>query len=602
MISNNIRLLSANEAVARGAFEAGVSFAAAYPGTPSTEILEAIAEFKGDVIAEWAPNEKVAMESAIGASIAGARALAAMKMVGVNVAADPLFSFAYSGVNGGMVLVSGDDPSLHSSQNEQDNRYYAPFAKVPMLEPSDSQEAKDMVKAAFEISETFDCPVLLRMTTRVCHSKSLVDIGEREEVGRRPYTKNLAKYDLIPARSKELRKVLEQKMQKLADFSETCAFNFEEWNGPKIGIITSGIAYQYAREVFGDSASYLKLGFTHPLPKSKIKDFAARVETLYVVEELEPYLEDQIRQLGVSCIGKERIPKYYELNPDIVAKALLGKENPVIEYDASVVVPRPPVLCAGCPHRGFFVELGKMAKRHKLVIAGDIGCYALGGAEPLNAKDLSICMGAAPSIAHGAQKIFDKFGDKTRAIATIGDSTFFHMGLNSLLDTVYNRSNVITCILDNRITGMTGQQEHPGTGFTLQGAPTKELSIEAIVRAVGVDHVRVIDPNKLADVRGALEWAYGLDAPSVIITEWPCALKKLSPDEQRDYKRIAKSCTVDDEQCNGCRLCLNIGCPALSVDTASGKAKINEMACVACEVCGQVCNHDAIVTREAENV
>jgi len=600
MTSGIIKLMTGDEAVAQGAFEAGVSYASAYPGTPSTEILENIAKFKGDIIAEWAPNEKVAVENVIGASLAGARSFAAMKMVGVNVAADPLFSVAYAGVTGGMVLISADDPSMHSSQNEQDNRYYAPHAKVPMLEPSDSQESKDMIKAAFEISENFDVPVLFRMTTRVCHSRSLVEIGERKEVERRPYVKNLAKYDLVPAVSRRLRAELETKLHKLDEFSETCEFNRIEWNGPKIGIITSGVSYQYAREVFGDTASYLKLGFTYPLPKKKIRDFASRVEVLYVVEELEPYLEDQIKQLGISCIGKEKIPNMYELNPDIIAKSLLGIEGQIINYDAKIVVSRPPVLCAGCPHRGFFVELAKSAKKRHVMISGDIGCYGLGGAAPLNAKDSCICMGAAPSIAHGAQKIFNKFGDNTRVVATLGDSTFFHTGINSLIGVVYNKSNTITCILDNRITGMTGQQENPGTGFTLQGEPTKAIDIETVVRALGVDQVRVVDPNQLHDVRDALQWAYELDEPSVIITKWPCAMKKLTAQEHEQYKRTTKSVIVIDDKCSGCRLCLNIGCPALFFDKAAKKARIDNVACIACGVCGQVCNRSAIVSANEE--
>jgi indolepyruvate ferredoxin oxidoreductase alpha subunit len=341
------------------------------------------------------------MEGAVGASIAGARALAAMKMVGVNVAADPLFSFAYSGVNGGMVLITADDPGLHSSQNEQDNRSYAKFAKIAMIEPSDSQESKDMIKAAMDISEKFNTPILFRMTTRVCHSKGLVEIGERSETGKKPYIKNLAKYDLIPAVSKRLRAEMEGRLKKLADFADETDLNYFEWNDTKIGIISSGVAYQYAKEVFGDKASYLKLGFTYPLPVKKIKEFSSRVETLYIIEELEPYLEEQIKQMGINCIGKDKIPNMYELNPDIIAKSLLDEEKPLIQYNHSLVANRPPVLCAGCPHRGFFYEL---AKKKNVVMVGDIGCYALGGADPLNAKDLAICMGSAPSIGHGMQR------------------------------------------------------------------------------------------------------------------------------------------------------------------------------------------------------
>ena len=593
-----IRLMSGNEAVALGAVEAGLSYASGYPGTPSTEILEQLAEFRDEVIAEWAPNEKVALECAIGASIAGARSLAAMKMVGVNVAADPLFSAAYSGVNGGLVLVSADDPGLHSSQNEQDNRFYAPFAKVPMLEPSDSQEAHDMVKAAFAISETYDAPVLLRMTTRVCHSKSLVVTGNRKKAVRRPYARNVAKYDLVPGNARPLRANLEHKMKRLAEFAEGTEFNRLEWNGPGIGVIASGMGYQYAREVFGERASYLKLGLTHPLPVRMIADFAARVETLYVVEELEPYLENQIKQLGIACVGKDHIPPMYELNPSILVKTLLNKPTPTIECDTAAAPPRPPMLCAGCPHRGFFVELGKIAKRQKTMIAGDIGCYALGLAPPLEAQDLLICMGAAPSVGHGAQRVFDKFAEGTRVVATFGDSTFFHTGIPSVLNLVYNNSNVIVCILDNRITAMTGQQENPGTGVTLQGAPTKEADIEAVVRALGVEHVRVVNPMDLREVRQALKWAFGLSTPSVIVTKWPCVLKSLRGAEKTKYAHKSRTVKVREEACNGCRSCLKIGCPAISFDAARERASIDQEVCVGCEVCNQVCGSDAIVNGE----
>lgn len=585
------KLLTGNEAVAQGAYEAGVTYAAAYPGTPSTEILENIAGFKKDIIAEWAPNEKVAMENAIGASIAGARTFAAMKMVGVNVAADPLFSFAYAGVNGGMVLISADDPGLHSSQNEQDNRHYAKFAKIAMLEPSDSQESKDMIKAAMEISEKFNTPVLFRMTTRVCHSKSLVEIGERKEDSKKPYVKNLAQYDLIPSVSKRLRAELEDRLHKLTAFADETDLNYFEWNDSKIGIISSGVAYQYAKEVFGDKASYLKLGFTYPLPPKKIKEFSSRVEILYIVEELEPYLEEQIKQMGITCIGKDKIPNMYELNPDIIAKGLLGEENPLIQYDRSLVVNRPPVLCAGCPHRGFFYEL---AKKKNVVIAGDIGCYALGGADPLNAKDLAICMGAAPSIGHGAQKIFNKFNENLRVVATIGDSTFFHTGINSIMNIAYNHSNTVTVILDNRITGMTGHQDHPGTGFTLQGMPTKALPIEAVVMALGIDHVRTVNPLKLTQVSEALDWALALDEPAVIITRWPCVLKKKSTQDKEEFGDYMASCEISEEHCIGCKMCIKTGCPALRFDKNDKKATIDPVQCAGCEVCLQVCPVKAI--------
>lgn len=585
------KLLTGNEAMVQGAYEAGVAYAVAYPGTPSTEILETIAKYKKEIIAEWAPNEKVALESAIGASIAGARSLAAMKMVGVNVAADPLFSFSYSGVNGGMVLISADDPGLHSSQNEQDNRNYAKFAKVPMLEPSDSQEAKDIMKAAFELSERFDTLVLVRVTTRVCHSKSLIEIGERLEVGKKPYVKNLQKFDLVPAVSRKLHLEVEKRLKNLQAFSEETDLNFIEWNDKKIGIVSAGVSYQYAKEVFGTSASYLKLGFTYPLPIEKIKAFAAEVEILYVIEELEPFMEEQIKAAGIACIGKDKIPKTGELNPDIIAKALLGQERPLIEYDSSIAVNRPPTLCAGCPHRGFFYEL---AKRKNVMITGDIGCYGLGGSDPLNAKDTCICMGASISMGHGAQKVFNKFNDTMRTIATIGDSTFFHTGINSLLQVVYNRSNTITCILDNRITGMTGHQQNPGTGFTLQGMPTKIVDIPELVKALGVDYIKTVNPLNLKEVKEAFDWALELDEPSVIITRWPCVLKKHSEKDLQEFGDYVGKCFVNEEKCTGCKMCIKTGCPALRFNKDVKKVKIDDVQCVGCEVCLQVCPVQAI--------
>ncbi len=586
------KLLSGNEAVAQGAYEAGVTYATAYPGTPSTEILENIAEFKNDIIAEWAPNEKVALECAIGASIAGARALSAMKMVGVNVAADPLFSFAYSGVNGGMILVSADDPGLHSSQNEQDNRYYAKFAKIAMLEPSNSQESKDMVKAGMEISEKFDTPILFRMTTRICHSKSIVEIGERQEVAKKPYVKNQQKYDLIPSVSRKLRVVLDDKLKKLEEYSNNTDLNYFEWNDKKIGIIAAGVAYQYAKEVFGDRASYLKLGFTYPLPMEKIRAFAKEVETLYVIEELEPYMEEQIKAAGIACIGKEKIPNTGELTSDIIAGALLGEKPTVIEYNANVVVNRPPTLCAGCPHRGFLYEL---AKRKNIMITGDIGCYSLGGSEPLNAKDTTICMGASISMGHGAQKAFNKYNDSMRTISVIGDSTFFHTGINSLMHVAYNHSNTITCIMDNRTTGMTGHQENPGSGFTLQGLPTKIIDIPALVKAIGIGQIRTVNPLNLKEVKEAFDWALDLDEPSVIITRWPCVLKKFSEEDNKEFGNYFGKCKIEEAECTGCRICVKTGCPALRYNKETKKVQINLAQCVGCEVCKQVCKYDAIV-------
>lgn len=589
------KLLTGNEAVAQGAYEAGVTYATAYPGTPSTEILENIAEFKKDIIAEWAPNEKVALECVIGASIAGARTISAMKMVGVNVAADPLFSFAYSGVNGGMMLVTADDPGLHSSQNEQDNRYYAKFAKIAMLEPSDSQESKDMVKVAMEISEKFDTPVLFRMTTRICHSKSLVEIGERQEVAKKPYVKNSQKYDLVPSVSRKLHVVLEDKLKKLEVFSNETDLNYIEWNDKEIGIISSGITFQYAKEVFGDSASYLKLGFTFPLPMEKIKAFANQVGTLYVIEELEPFMEEQIKAAGIACIGKDKIPTIGELTPDVLNKVILGIESAIIDYDADTVANRPPTLCAGCPHRGFFYVLSKLKN---VMINGDIGCYSLGGAEPLNAKDTTICMGASISMGHGAQKAFDKHNETMRTISTIGDSTFFHTGINSLLHVVYNRSRTITCILDNRITGMTGHQQNPGTGFTLQGMPAKIVDIEKLCIALGVDHIRTVNPLNLKELKDTFDWALAIDEPSVIIARWPCVLKKYTEDDKKEFGGFGH-CSIDEDKCTGCRMCVRTGCPALRYNKETKKTKIDAAQCVGCMVCNQVCKFDAI-KREGE--
>jgi indolepyruvate ferredoxin oxidoreductase, alpha subunit len=591
------KLLTGNEAIARGAYEAGVKYASAYPGTPSTEILENIATYQNDILAEWAPNEKVALEAVIGASIAGARTIASMKHVGVNVAADPLFTFAYTGVNGGMVLITADEPGQHSSQNEQDNRNYAKFAKIAMLEPSDSQESKDMVKAAFDISEKYNIPVLIRMTTRVCHAKSIVEFADRQEVGIKEYVKDIKRYLTVPAHARVMRVNLEVRLQKLQEFSNNTNLNYIEWNDKKVGVIASGGCFSYAKEVFGDSTSYLKLGFTHPLPAEKIKEFCSQVDKVYVIEENDPYIEEKVRILGFNCLGKNLFPSYGELTPDVIRKALYGKENPSLTYDEDKVVPRPPTLCAGCPHRGFFYELGK---RKNVMVSGDIGCYTLGFAEPYNAMDQNVCMGAGVSIGHGAQQVFNmNENSPMRVVAVLGDSTFFHTGINSLLHVTYNRSNIITVILDNRITGMTGHQENPGSGYTLQGKETTEVDIEKLIKACGIEHVFVINPNDLKAVSNALEWAVSLDAPSVIITRWPCVLKKLSKQDKEEFKgAFTKRCTIDAENCIGCRICIRTGCPAVSFDKNSKKASIG-LDCVGCEVCLQVCPKQAIQKEEA---
>ncbi|SCZ77540.1 indolepyruvate ferredoxin oxidoreductase subunit alpha [Acidaminobacter hydrogenoformans] len=582
--------MTGNEAIARGAYEAGVVYASAYPGTPSTEILENTAQYP-EIISEWAPNEKVALEAVLGASIAGGRALAAMKHVGVNVAADPLMTISYTGVTGGLVLISADDPGCHSSQNEQDNRILAKFAKIACVEPSDSQESLDYMKAAYEISEKYDVAVMLRMTTRVCHSKSLVEQGERVEKEIIPYVKRPEKYIAAPAHAKKLHPVVEAKLVDLEKFSNETTLNRVEWFDKKIGIVTSGVAYQYAKEVFGENASYLKLGFTNPMPMDKIRDFAAQVEMLYVIEELEPFMEDQIKAAGISCVGKEKIPNIGELNPDIIAKALLGEERPLIEIDKDKIVGRPPTLCAGCPHRGFFYAL---KKKKNVMVTGDIGCYTLGASEPLNTTDTVIDMGASISMGHGAQRVLDKAGKGMKVVSVIGDSTFFHSGITSLIDVVYNQGNTVNVILDNRITGMTGHQENPGTGYTLSGKKVKEVEIDTLVRALGVELVINVNPLDLDAVTKALDAALAFEGPSVIITRWPCALKKFTPEDIKEFGKAQPVCYVVEEECRGCRLCNKTGCPAIVFDKAKKKSYIDPNACVGCEVCLQVCPFHAI--------
>ena len=585
-------LMTGNEAVARGLYEAGVAFASAYPGTPSTEILENVAEkYKDSIACEWAPNEKVAFEAAVGASFVGGRSFAAMKHVGLNVAADPLLTFAYTGVNGGMVFVSADDPGLHSSQNEQDNRFYARMGKFIMLEPSDSQEAKDMAVMGYELSEQFDSPVMLRMTTRVCHSKSLVEFGDVQEQRKKEYVKNRAKYDPVPAMAKGMHMAVEKRWKRLLEYTEVCPLNREEWHTDEIGIVSAGAAYQYAREVFGDNASYFKCGMTSPMPLESIRKFAAKVKKLYVVEELEPYMEDLMRAAGIDCVGKALIPIEGELNPDIVRKSLTGEVTPTIEYDKSVVPGRPPMLCAGCPHVGLFYELGKI----KDVIAiGDIGCYALSGNPPLNAKDFALCMGSGFSMAHGAAKIMEKFGENKKIVGVVGDSTFFHTGMNSMLDAVYNHSNVTLIVVDNRITGMTGHQENPGSGYTITGEHAYPADIEGVARAFGMTDIHKVNPMDLEATRKALKEAIAFEGPSLVITRYPCALKKRSPEDNAEFGTEKAKYAVDNDACIGCKSCLRLGCPALSFDGGAKKADIDRVACAGCGVCAQVCPKKAI--------
>jgi indolepyruvate ferredoxin oxidoreductase alpha subunit len=588
------QLMTGDEAIARGAYEAGVLFASAYPGTPSTEILENLTAYD-EIEAEWAPNEKVAVEAAIGASIAGGRSMASMKHVGLNVAADPLFTFAYTGVNKGMVVVTADEPGQHSSQNEQDNRNYAKFAKIPMVEPSNSQECKDMVGIALDISEEYDTPVLMRTTTRVCHSKSIVECGDRSDAGIRGYTKNTPKYVVVPDFARGLRVKVEERAGKLLDYSEKTALNVIQWNGKKTGVIASGVCYHYAREIFGDTVSYLKLGFTWPLPEKKMTEFCSVLDEVYIIEENDPYIEEKALTLGFASKikGKNVIPHFGELTPDVLRKAIFGKINPTLSANPAMIIPRLPTFCPGCPHRGFFYELGS---RKNVVVGGDIGCYTLACSEPYNAMDFSICMGSSFSGGHGAQKIFNRIpGNETRVVSVLGDSTFFHTGINSLLEVVYNNSNTVCVILDNAITGMTGHQNNPGNGLNAKGEIANSTSIEEVVRAIGVKNVAIVNPNNLAEVKKALDWALNLSEPSVIITRWPCVLKRITQAEKEAFQNpFTTVCKVADEKCIGCKMCLKCGCPALCFDTEKKKASIDPIQCVGCTVCNQICSKAAI--------
>lgn len=591
------RLLTGDEAVARGAYEAGVRFASAYPGTPSTEILENIATYP-EIYAEWAPNEKVALESTIGASMAGARAMASMKHVGVNVAADPLFTFAYTGVNGGAVIISADEPGQHSAQNEQDNRNYAKSAKMPMFEPADSQECKDMIVEAYEISEKYDCPVLFRMTTRICHSKSIVECADRKEVPIKSYEKDVKKYCCVPANAKVLRRNLEVKLADLKAYAEQSRFNFAEYHDGKVGVIASGACRKYAKEAFGDTVSYLNLGFTNPMPDDLIRSFCEKMDTIYIVEENDPFIEEHIKQLGFACHGKDLLPKYGEMTGDVIRQCILKEEIKTIDYDQSGVVARPPTLCAGCPHRGFFYELGRMKN---VMVSGDIGCYSLGFAKPYNALDSLLCMGGGFSIGHGAQKVFSMEGSQgMRVVSVMGDSTFLHTGINSLINVVYNGSNTVNVILDNRITGMTGHQENPGSGYNAKGNHATAIDLEAVVKAIGIQHVKTINPNDLKEVKETLETFLALEEPSVIITKWPCALKKFSAEDKEEFAgAFTTKLKVNEDKCIGCKMCMKCGCPAISFDSDRKKAMIDRIQCLGCDVCAQLCPKDAMEQEEA---
>ena len=592
------KLMTGDEAVALGAYEAGVHFASAYPGTPSTEIMENFATYEG-VYAEWATNEKVALEAAAGASFAGARSFSSMKHVGLNVAADPLFTFAYMGVNGGSVVITADEPGQYSSQNEQDNRNYAKAAKMPMFEPSNSQECKDMMIEAYEVSERFNTPVLFRMTTRVCHSKSIVEVGERKEVPIKDYVKDAKARVSVPANAKVWRREVEERFKALAVYSESTPVNFAEYKeGSNIGVIASGISYHYAKEVFGDGVNYLKLGFTNPLPQNLLTEFCSKMDKIYVVEENDPYIEDEVRKLGFACNGNDFFPPYGEMVPNVLRAALNG--DTVVEKDvpADTAITREPTFCAGCPHRGFFYELGK---RKDVMVSGDIGCYTLAYSAPYNAMDSCICMGASFSAGHGAQTVFNMGDSGKRVVAVLGDSTFFHSGINSLINTIYNGSNTISVILDNRITGMTGHQQNPGSGYTVKGEPASMIDIEEVVKALGVKHIAVIDPNNLTEVKDILDAFMKLDEPSVIITRWPCVLKKLSKEDREEFEGVfASKCTIDADNCIGCKICLKTGCPAIQFDKETKKAFILPADCVGCGVCTQVCPKDAITKKEGK--
>lgn len=584
------KILSGNEAIARGAYEAGCKVAAAYPGTPSTEILENIAQYKKDIYCQWACNEKVAVEITSGASIGGARSLAAMKHVGMNVAADPIFSMGYAGVNGGFVIVTADDPSCHSSQNEQDNRLYAPHAKLAMVEPSDSQECKDFTKMAFELSERFDVPVLLRITTHICHSKSLVELNKREEVGVKTYQRDLMKYALLPATARHRHIVREDLMVEMEAYANDCPLNRTEYNADaSAGVITSGISYQYAHEVFGDSVSFLKLGLTNPLPRKLIKEFASKFETLYIIEENEPYLENAVKALGFTdCIGKERIPICGELNTAIIRKSLLGVQADSA-YKLDLEAPaRPPVLCPGCGHRGFYYALSKKMKN--FVSVGDIGCYGLGSKPPLNGFDFSLCMGSGLSSIIGLSKALEMQGDTRKTLGIIGDSTFFHSGMNSLVDVVSSNANVVACVLNNHITAMTGHQENPGTTKNLMGETSPVIDLVKFIRAtdIGDERIRVVDPLDLEAVSQALADALAVEGPFVIVAERPCVLIK-----EIARANAGKYCVIDADKCRGCKLCLRIACPAIAF--IDGKAVIADPDnCNGCGLCMQMCKFDAI--------
>ena len=570
-------LLLGNEAVARGLYEAGVRVVSSYPGTPSTEITENAAKYD-EIYCEWAPNEKVAMEVASGASFGGARSFCAMKHVGLNVAADPLFTMSYIGVNGGMVIGVADDPGMHSSQNEQDSRHYARASKTPMLEPADSAECRDFAKLAYDLSEQFDVPFILRLTTRIAHSRSLVELGERKEHELKPYEKNPAKNVMLPAFAKPKHVKVEERTVALRQWAETSGINVVEDNGAKVGVIVEGAVYQYAHEALGDSVNYLKLGMLWPLPDQLLKDFAAANEKVYVIEELDDVVESHCKSLGLTVTGKDLFPRCGEFSQKIIRKLMKG-EDPEFDTLDEAIPGRPPVMCCGCPHRGLFYAL----KKAKVYVSGDIGCYTLGASAPLSAMDTCVCMGASISALHGYNKARGEEAEK-KSVAVIGDSTFIHSGVTSLIDIAYNRSNSVVIILDNSITGMTGHQQNPTTGYTIKGDPTSAVNLEALCHAIGINRVRVVDPYDLPAVQQALKEELAAEEPSVIISRRPCALLK--------YVKHKPALTVNADSCIGCKACLGIGCPAISI--RDGKACIDRTQCVGCGVCESLCPKKAI--------
>ena len=571
-----------NKAVARGLYEAGVCMISSYPGTPSTEITEEAAKYD-EIYCEWAPNEKVALESAFGACLSGRRAFCAMKHVGLNVAADPLYTMSYTGVNAGLVIGVADDAGMHSSQNEQDSRHHAIAAKVPMLEPSDSAEALEFAKLAYEISEEYDTPVLIKMCTRVAHSQSIVEPGERE-VPIKPYEKNIGKYVMMPGNAKRRHPFVEERTKALTEYAETAPVNRIEMGGTELGIITASTSYQYVKEVFGDSVSVLKLGMANPLPEKLIRDFASKVDRLVVVEELDPVIETHVRKLGIQVSGKDILPMVDEFSQNLIAKALGGEVHAGRALDESIPV-RPPVMCAGCPHRGLFFTL----KKNNCTVLGDIGCYTLGAVQPLAAMEMTLCMGASIGTLHGFNKMLGSESEG-KTVAVIGDSTFVHSGMTGLANVAYNQSNSTIIILDNSITGMTGHQQNPTTGYNIKGDPAGKIDLESLCRAMGFERVRVVDPYDLAQCDEVLKEELAAAAPSVIISRRPCALLK--------YVKHKAPLIVNEEKCIGCKSCMRIGCPAISMK--NGKARVDSTLCVGCGVCSQLCRKDAFESTAKE--